>query len=751
MYKNKSIFLTAILLSVVLPMNTLSVFAEYVPAISSNEYTTYKEEISEINEIHTIDSNDKQIAKTNSLELYLNPKDLSIKVKQLSSDYVYSSNDVDTESLNEFWQNYVNSPIVIKYIDANYKFIQETLGESPDSKFDYETIDNGFKANLYFGKSKISLSYSVTLEGNEVVYTLNNEDIIEGTSPQFNGQTENVPFELYSATIYPFFGALTAKQQDGYTIIPDGSGALIRYDNEYKNINIPYDKPFFHGDNGIPNATNHDNYNTDYNSHLNFNLYGMVHGINQSGFLNVIEDGGEYGKLVSYPAGVTTNFYFTTTEYIYNNVYQSKLSNTTNITSKLPVRNNINIREKMIFVDDNADYVGIANLYKDYLKDRNWINDFTIENIPLNIDVTSQVLKQGLFTNKMETMTSTNDIVLMEQYFASSGIDNLYFNISADKIDLSGNESDLDKLNTNIEEKYTFEKLNEYLSENNDVAFLTTPYDNIYSDGGSNIDKYVIRAADKYYSQIERKLGNKVYTSSDLTKDGLAYNQNNIVKKLDDYEFTAYKNDSLATPSTNFAKDETQSKRDYVVELVELQTEFKEKDYIVGNTIARDYQLKNTDISFNSPVETTIYQFITDTIPFYSIVLSGNISMYSQGINEYPDLDKMILKCIEYNVYPSFNLIYRDFELLQNSYSGGASRFTVEFQKWNARIVDIYNQINDKLDLVKNQEITNHEVLAPMVSATTYANDITIVVNYSNKDFRYNNVTIPANKSEVIS
>ncbi|MFI3253333.1 MAG: DUF5696 domain-containing protein [Eubacteriales bacterium] len=744
MSKKRKLLLLPLLLA--LP---ITVYAKFVPLISSNEYTSYREELGTLEKLHSTEGKDKEIASSDSLKLYLNESDLSIKVQQKDSDYLYSSNDVNTEALNEFWQNYVNSPVVVKYIDKNFQIIQETLGEHGDSGFSVELLDNGFRADLYFGKSGIALSYSVILEGNAVQIRLENEDIIEGSMGDY--QEENPPMELYSLSIYPFFGAVSQGQQDGYTILPDGSGALIRYDHYYPNINIPFDKPFYDNDVGIPKSSNHENFNTDYSSNLNFPLYAMVHGIGQSAFLNVVESGSEYGRLLSYPAGVTTDFYFTTVEYIYNNIYQSKLSTSASVTSKLTNRHDFDIQETLMFLEEEeADYVGVGNYYKDYLISQGKMGTYTLENIPLNLSVSSQALKQGLFFNTMEVLSSTEEIVEMEQYFASRGIDHIFFHLNVDKIDLSGKTSDLDQLQSLIEQGYSYEELNEYLQDQGDIAFLSGSSQMLYSDAGNKVEDYVIRAADKNYAQYERSMGNKTYTSSALSLGGLGFYHENLLKKLEKNGFTAYTNDTVASPYTNFTKTTVESKGDYIQTATALDRALSDSGVLIANTVARDYQLETTDISLEAPLDTTIYQFITDTIPFYQIVLSGNIPMFSSSVNEFPDIDKMMLQCIEYHVYPSFSLMYGDYTLLDGSFSSGRERYTVEYEKWKEQIVQIYETVSSTLEPVKNQRITQHCMVAPMVSSTIYENGVEILVNYTEKDFKYQNITVTAMGSEVI-
>ena len=77
---------------------------------------------------------------------------------------------------------------------------------------------------------------------------------------------------LSSITPYPFFGVTKGDLTSGYVFIPDGVGALMRFND--KNISSTYTKKFF----GNESATSLSE------KSLFANVYGMVHGANQNGF-----------------------------------------------------------------------------------------------------------------------------------------------------------------------------------------------------------------------------------------------------------------------------------------------------------------------------------------------------------------------------------------------------------------------------------------------------------------------------------
>ncbi len=135
------------------------------------------------------------------------------------------------------------------------------------------------------------------------------------------------------------------------------------------------------------------------------------------------------------------------------------------------------------------------------------------------------------------------------------------------------------------------------------------------------------------------------------------------------------------------------------------------------------------------------YSFETDSVPFLQIVLSGAMTMYAPYANQsfYTDLD--VLKCIEYNAYPSFLLTGGDSSLLLGTPS--QEYFSTGFDDWKATAVSIYTRIAQVLSHVQGQQIQNHTVLQEGLVEIAYETG-SIYVNYTDYELQVNGVTVPA-------
>lgn len=114
-------------------------------------------------------------------------------------------------------------------------------------------------------------------------------------------------YMLKSVTFMPFLGSSYGADIDGYMLIPDGTGALIRF-LEPANYVSTYAARVYGPDAGVENYSYGGYAYIKEESQAFMPIYGIVHGAGQNGFLAVVESGAEYASIVATPA-LTNNPY----------------------------------------------------------------------------------------------------------------------------------------------------------------------------------------------------------------------------------------------------------------------------------------------------------------------------------------------------------------------------------------------------------------------------------------------------------
>jgi hypothetical protein len=123
---------------------------------------------------------------------------------------------------------------------------------------------------------------------------------------------------------------------------------------------------------------------------------------------------------------------------------------------------------------------------------------------------------------------------------------------------------------------------------------------------------------------------------------------------------------------------------------------------------------------------------MTDSVPFLQLVLSGNMVMVAPYANEnfYSKID--MLKCVEYNMYPSFLLTEEsNLELQKTTLS---SRASTCFDNWEKTICDIDSFICSALQNVRGKQMLSHKRINDTVFMTTYENGV-MYINYGEEEY----------------
>lgn len=180
---------------------------------------------------------------------------------------------------------YANSAITIDYLDQRNNLQTESLITN-DSEVDLIETGAGFTANIEFGRSNIKLSLNVELEEDRLSFTIPEESIEEGERAQ-----------LVSLRLYPFLGAADETIEEGYLFLPDGSGALIRFEEEAR-ATTPFRAPIYGQDAAFErNRTSVSQLNEPLS--IAYPVYGIVHGEKQNGFAAILGEGKHHADIIA--------------------------------------------------------------------------------------------------------------------------------------------------------------------------------------------------------------------------------------------------------------------------------------------------------------------------------------------------------------------------------------------------------------------------------------------------------------------
>ena len=107
-----------------------------------------------------------------------------------------------------------------------------------------------------------------------------------------------------------------------------------------------------------------------------------------------------------------------------------------------------------------------------------------------------------------------------------------------------------------------------------------------------------------------------------------------------------------------------------------------------------------------------------------------------------------VLYAVEYGAGLSFTFMDESSFTLQKTLY--PEYYGADFSLWHDKMVEIYNEYNEKLGHTFNQEIVDHEMLTEDVTVTVYEDGTKAYVNYGYSDYSADGITVPARDYYVV-
>ena len=705
--------------------------------LSSNAYTQPETDLrTSYNPLVSLEES-VLVGENERLSLYVHPEDLSIDVYQKDTAYLWSSTinldyakkddnddplfpDQTTENdrgLNSLvWRNKIASPVWISYFggsENNPQLREESFFESSSSRFDLEILPNGISVHLYFGISQIEFTYEVQLNAHGFEVLLPQESIQEHS----NALLSNV-------SIYPFFGAAKKELIPGYIMVPDGVGALFRFD-AYDEFTSPYQKPFYGRDFAISTFVDESSIIAD-DLHLTANTYGLIHGIDQQGYLNIIKDGQAYATLTVYPADVITDFFFAYTTFIYRSSYRQPL-NQSQTNSVLRVQKETNPFDihmnYQLLSNEKANYVGMAEAYQGYLVERENLSLKLNDERPIHLDILMQDNERAFIGRNTFLMTTAKDILDMIETFDD---DTLYITLrGTSNHGYSGSSLDIFPISSALGSKEDWMSI---FSKQNVYVYLYLEPLKLYTSESFHSELEIARGRHLLSYRFSDNYGSYDYVNP---YNYQSYIQSKI-EAITDFGFDGVAFENLGKTIYGSFGDHpyTRGEMLHLTEmLVSNQTVYQGYDFAFGS-----------DALFQMPLTHSQHAKMTDTVPFITYVLTGYQHVFGSYHNYFGNTSNMLLKMIDYHVFPSFQVTQESPYRLLNS--PNQTWFSTRFSIWKEEIHRQHHVIFNVLNHVQGETITHRLIPEIGISIVTYSSGNQIIINYTNEDYTFEDVTV---------
>lgn len=685
---------------------------------TSNRYTQPEDMSELIQKDHSLEGFSK-VATNEFLELYVESTSLALKIKDKRTGYIWDSSVAADEdyNLNDTWMNTANSALTISYLNQKGDEKTESILTN-ESKTEVSEIENGFRSSVHFSEADITVQMEVSLEEDSLLIHIPEDGIVESEG------------KLVTLRTYPFLGAVHKDEIPGYMFIPDGSGALIRFQQDHVNIRAPFQAQVYGDDLGFSRKSSSEERRALPVENISIPVYGVVHGVQQNALFTEIEEGQNFAKIIAYPAGASTDFNWLTAEYHYRYRYfQPTSQSMEGYNTFQEERNEFDITKKItLLANEEADYVGMAKTYQNDLLAKGQLQQKD-DRVGLRLEFLGAEVKKGLLFHSVHPMTTTTDLLDIVHQLRANDIKDMHIVYRGwTKGGLTGNLPQRFPLEKKLGSKNDFEQIEHYFAEENIPFYYYTDYLKAYdgakgfsgrSDVARRINSQTISGS---VNDTSHYYLNPMHSLNIATKDLEQYKQHGMMNlAIDSIGYEAFSDFSRNALTKSEVIEIYQELTDMLQQELEAVSLYKPNDYM--------WDL--TDRYLDIPMYSSNYGFVSDTVPFIQMVLKGIIPYYAEFSNFHSNAQDDLLRMIEYGAYPSFYLTKEPSHLLTSTPS--KDLYTSQYEDWEPTIIKQYEAIKESLGQVENETIEDRIVHDVGLVEVVYSNAKSVIVNYTNE------------------
>lgn len=675
-------------------------------------------------------------AETDVLRLKLHPASGHFLVEDKRNGHVWRSfpdpDHWENEPIGGMWRRHLASPIMFQYVDFtiyNSQPKESNFVSLGGTVTDIKEIEGGVQWTYDMPALGLSIPVQIRVQDDFVETKIIDSGIREGR------------YSLIWVRLFPFLAAEHTTDKDGYLFIPDGSGALIRFDPNRIQVNRGYQEMVYGRDMSFQARSS---YSPRYA--VRMPVFGLKAG--DKAMLAVIEEGAEYAEIFAAPAGLYSKYNWITAQQTYRSQFQqitNRNKGTGFITYNKEERFGTDRAVRYYFLDtDKADYVGMAIRYRQYLMEEKGLTRITPadpDHIPLVVTLLGGDMEDGLIGKRYVEATSLEAAGQIVRELRNRGIGQLsvtYLGWQKNGYSAYGGYLPVDSRLGGNKGMKKFVELAKALDV--PVTLGVQYHLNNTGVGGFREQIHAIRDLAGTMQRF-RWRGELTYMAS------MSFIRKLVEQDLPSYRQLGVDGLNLATLGSWLSSDYNTRFGSSRTEAITLQQEIvamvRENMGRVELTDPNFYLLPFVDHIHQLPNDYSYDLFSDRVVPFAQIALHGLITYSSSDENERQQYTHDRLRDLEYGALPSYVFTDKPSDVLKEAH--GIQPKSSHFADWIETVVEEYGRYNELLAGVQDQFIVNHEELAERVMATTYENGTVIIVNYSDVPYVYRNTLVPSN------
>lgn len=628
--------------------------------------------------------------------------------------------------------------------------IPELYAMLEESGYTEDDLKRDNAAAGYAVEIEAAASFTITLH-----YRLDGNDLVAWVD---GGEIEaKAGFPLYRVSLLPYFGAASSREE-GYLVVPDGSGALIAFNN-HKTTVAGFSTVLYGNDEGIHHDTLARRSET-----ATMPVFGIKR--TDGAMQAIIEEGDGLATVSADVSGRYNDYNYAYSQYVVTQKDAIAISGNTqaqsttkvNVYQAQPYQGRLQLRYQFL-PQAQASYVGMADAYRQYLQEKGQLPRQALAGgaLPLHVEliggipVTKSIL--GIPYQAIEPLTTYDQAAAILEDLHRRGIA---------RVDLTftggvngGVETALPTAVRWLSElggEKGYRALADAARERGAGLYFNVPLVqsltgqrgfNAKRDGARMIDKNILRVYP--YDIVQRyriKQGRAAEFLSPNRYGAFAGQYTAALQRagLTDLFFPDV--GRLLVPDYN--RDALCDRQQTIGRSRELLDSLSKQPLRYLLDTGNVYALQHASGIWNQPLESSRFNIVDASIPYVQIVLHGLLPYSGEPINLAGDYETTVLKSAECGAIPAFRWTYNRYSDLKDSDYNAL--YATDYRNGIEKAAALYRQLDGLLGDVQGQRIVGHERLPGGVVRVTYEGGKQIAVNYGYADAAVGGTTVPARR-----
>jgi len=688
-------------------------------------------------EINSSSSEIRCACENNLYRMLIDDKTAMIGIENKQTGYIWWSSPIDSNkdtTATPLLINQLNSSSILSYGIPEERNVKTLRSNDKKCSISVSDIENGIRVIYDFKSAGFRYPVEYTLENDHLKASLKTAEIEE-----YN--PENIAVEI---TLLGSFGAGSVNE-NGYFVIPDGSGALINFNNG-KTTSDTYSQRVYGADiTAVPNTKE------AVTQQLYLNMYGIVK--ENNALLVVASKGDSNARLnASVSKQSKTDYNICNFSFILRDTDTFHMAG--NLGNSLTVFEGGKIKSDDIELlyypisKENADYTDIAERYRNHLiENENLTVKTKADYAPLYVDTYGGTKKKtsflGIPLSMKKSLTTFQQTQEILSDLKSAGTDNIVLSCNnwtnagiSEKIDYKAKPAHI------LGGKKDFKALQKYADDNNFELYPSVNNKAFYSgEGYYSFNNTTVRITGSYSRIINYDLAygvkNELKSPMSLLSPS---NFGEVYSKLaENYSDKNIDGVSLGDMTSTIYGDYGKKNISRYQSMNILESCYDNLNQKLQGSILADsanaYAFPYVSHIKNLPLSSSRFDIFDEDIPFIQLVLHGIIPYSTIPVNSSPDAENLILSAVSSGSNLSYDMIYEDISSIADTSLD--TLFYANYNGWTSSASAQYALVSEILSTVSDCVISDYTKKGN-TAITTYSDGTIIAVDFQNKTINFN-------------